>query len=354
MFFINSFNKKYSLNPLDDKKLCLINDKRVVLSLNQKVCSVCEPGCDVFVIETLDDMEDLWPDARLQPDLCGDSALLGTLHMHERSASAAVVCQNIGAVHLQHGRWIEAFDKFTEALSVMPESALLYANRAEASLRLAAYRDAYRDALRALALGSKSWKPAYRKGVAALMLGEWRIAQRSFRLALRRLDDDPFHDADARAEVQRCVQFAATNVDEATRVNSEQLKEFVQSYYTRFRSNELDNFADEAASRVVRTAAAANHVASIAAAGNSNDSAADDGVHALKLLSELEEENELRSVPPLTELAPDQNLSNQLVERLQKSTKQGASVMSLLRAMQKVKSIYLAIQLVAIAAMALT
>jgi len=75
------------------------------------------------------------------------------------------------------GKYDEALEKYTEAITVAPPSALLYANRADVLYRLKRYQHAVRDCDEAIKLNPDSAKALRIRGRSKKQLGEWEQAR---------------------------------------------------------------------------------------------------------------------------------------------------------------------------------
>ena len=87
--------------------------------------------------------------------------------------------------------YVKAVSGYSAALSLDPTSAVLFANRAAAHLKLENYGSALADAGRAIELDPKYVKAYYRRADAAAGLGRVRDALRDFRTAAKVAPRDP-------------------------------------------------------------------------------------------------------------------------------------------------------------------
>ncbi|KAL8233191.1 hypothetical protein R6Q57_002969 [Mikania cordata] len=87
------------------------------------------------------------------------------------------------------GKFYEAIDQLTEAITLNPSSAILYATRASVYVKLRKPNAAIRDADAALQINADSAKGYKMRGLARAMLGLWEDAARDLGLASN-LDHD--------------------------------------------------------------------------------------------------------------------------------------------------------------------
>lgn len=102
-----------------------------------------------------------------------------------RCNAEAAAAKEAGNKAFSAGRFEEAIELFTEAISKDPSSALLYSNRAAALSSLSRHADALADAEKCVLLQPDWWKGHTRKGHAEFQLHRYAESEASFREALR-------------------------------------------------------------------------------------------------------------------------------------------------------------------------
>lgn len=80
---------------------------------------------------------------------------------------------------------------YTKAIALWPGSAVYFANRSIANLRLENYGSAVADASRALEIDPTYTKGLYRRGDAHFAMGKYKEALKDFRSAARLAPRDP-------------------------------------------------------------------------------------------------------------------------------------------------------------------
>ena len=102
--------------------------------------------------------------------------------VEEEEAKKVELAQQLkdeGNVLLQSHKYSQAAEKYSEAIAIMP-TAIFYANRAQALLKLESYGLAISDANEAIKLDPKYIKAYYRRGSANMALGKLKMALKDF------------------------------------------------------------------------------------------------------------------------------------------------------------------------------
>lgn len=127
------------------------------------------------------------------------SAILDYLKALEIQPQSAYAHNNLGFTYLRNGNIEKAIEEFNTAISLMKDGnsmAGVYANRAEAFLRLGDYDIAIADADKAISLDPRDHDPYESKGEAYLRKGNQEKALDCFKLALEQKYDEAtgFHE----------------------------------------------------------------------------------------------------------------------------------------------------------------
>lgn len=127
------------------------------------------------------------------------SAIIDYLKALEIQPQSAYAHNNLGFTYLRNGNFEKAIDEFNVALTLMKEDsgkAGVYANRAEAFVRLGDCESAIADADKAIALDPTDHDPYETKGEAYLRKGYQEKALECFKLALEQKYDEAsgFHE----------------------------------------------------------------------------------------------------------------------------------------------------------------
>lgn len=110
------------------------------------------------------------------------------------------VLKNEGNKLFEAQKYVPAIDKYSEAIALSPNSAVLYANRAFANLRIENFGRAIQDAQKAIDLDKKYVKGYYRMATAKLALGKHKEALGYFRQVVKIVPNDK----DARKKLEEC------------------------------------------------------------------------------------------------------------------------------------------------------
>ncbi|XP_074334137.1 TPR repeat-containing thioredoxin TDX [Apium graveolens] len=132
----------------------------------------------------LDDADVVEPDSD-PPQKMGDASIEVT----EENLDAAQALKAKAMDALEKGTLNEAIDYLTEAITLNPRSAILYATRASIFVRIEKPNAAIRDANAALQVNPDSAKGHKIRGLAKAMLGSWEEAAHDLHFASR-LDYD--------------------------------------------------------------------------------------------------------------------------------------------------------------------
>ncbi|KAL5077585.1 hypothetical protein RYX36_016569 [Vicia faba] len=97
-------------------------------------------------------------------------------------------------------KFSHAIDLYTQAIELNSQSAVYYANRAFAHLRLEEYGSAILDATKAIEVDPKYSKGYYRRGAAHLGLGKFKEALKDFQQVKKMCPNDP----DATKKLKEC------------------------------------------------------------------------------------------------------------------------------------------------------
>ncbi|KAK4260455.1 hypothetical protein QN277_003563 [Acacia crassicarpa] len=119
------------------------------------------------------------------PQKMGDSSIEVT--EESRDASQAAKAKAMEAI--SDGKLEEAIDNLTEAITLNPTSAIMYAARATVYIKMKKPNAAIRDANAALEINPDSAKGYKSRGMAQAMLGQWEEAAKDLHLASK-LDYD--------------------------------------------------------------------------------------------------------------------------------------------------------------------
>lgn len=122
----------------------------------------------------------------------------GEQAMHDKEKSEQLKKQANEA--FQEHKFARAIELYNEAIECNLTSAILWANRAFAHVKLEEYGSAVEDATRAIELDPKYVKGYYRRGSAHSAMGKFKDALKDFRLAAKYAPKD----ADARRRVKEC------------------------------------------------------------------------------------------------------------------------------------------------------
>ncbi|CAF0802526.1 unnamed protein product [Didymodactylos carnosus] len=122
-----------------------------------------------------------------EPQVMGDpDAELTDAMLEQADAKRSEAQQKLGEGHLD-----EAIKLFTEAIQNNPQSAILYAKRAQCYVKLQKPNAAIRDCTRALEINENSQQALKWRGKAHRMLGNWEAAYKDFcKAQLSDFDDD--------------------------------------------------------------------------------------------------------------------------------------------------------------------
>ena len=93
--------------------------------------------------------------------------------------------------HPTEHHYAQAVVGYTKAIALWPGSAVYFANRSIANLRLENYGSAIADATRALELDPTYAKAQYRRGDAHFAMGKYKEAVKDFKTAARLAPKDP-------------------------------------------------------------------------------------------------------------------------------------------------------------------
>ncbi|MBX9573633.1 MAG: tetratricopeptide repeat protein [Candidatus Obscuribacterales bacterium] len=120
------------------------------------------------------------------------SAILDYLRALEIQPQSAYAHNNLGFTYLRNGNYEKALEEFNTALKLMNDfnTAGVYANRAEAYVRIGAFDSAIADADKAILLDPKDHDPYETRGEAYLHKGNEEKALESFKLALDQKYDE--------------------------------------------------------------------------------------------------------------------------------------------------------------------
>ncbi|CAN6483851.1 unnamed protein product [Victoria cruziana] len=130
------------------------------------------------------------------PQKMGDPSIEVT----QERLDAAQIAKARGMVAITEDRFIEAIDDLTEAILLNPGSAILFATRAGAFVKLRKPNAAIRDAVAALQINPDLAKGYKYRGMARAMIGEWQEAARDLNLASN-LD----HDEEISATLKKVI-----------------------------------------------------------------------------------------------------------------------------------------------------
>ncbi|XP_054809667.1 FAM10 family protein At4g22670-like [Prosopis cineraria] len=119
------------------------------------------------------------------PQKMGDPSVEVT--EESRDASQAAKAKAVEAI--SDGKLEEAIDNLTEAITLNPTSAIMYATRATVYIKMKKPNAAIRDANAALEINPDSAKGYKSRGIARAMLGQWEEAAQDLHLASK-LDYD--------------------------------------------------------------------------------------------------------------------------------------------------------------------
>jgi len=97
-------------------------------------------------------------------------------------------------------KYIPAIEKYTAAIELTPDNAVLYSNRAFANIRVENFGRAIQDAQKAIDLDKKYVKGYYRMATAKLALGKHKEALNYFRQVVKIVPNDK----DARKKLDEC------------------------------------------------------------------------------------------------------------------------------------------------------
>ncbi|XP_019426309.1 PREDICTED: serine/threonine-protein phosphatase 5-like isoform X2 [Lupinus angustifolius] len=97
-------------------------------------------------------------------------------------------------------KYSQAIDLYTQAIELKSESAVYWANRAFAHIRLEEYGSAIEDATKAIEVDPKYSKGYYRRGAAHLGLGKFKEALKDFQQVKKMCPNDP----DATKKLKEC------------------------------------------------------------------------------------------------------------------------------------------------------
>lgn len=126
------------------------------------------------------------------------SAILDYLRALDIQPQSAYAHNNLGFTYLRNGNFQRAIDEFNIALTLMKDGGTsgVYANRAEAYLRLGDFDSAIADADKSISQDSKDHDPYETRGEAYLHKGNEEKALENFRSALELKYDESngFHD----------------------------------------------------------------------------------------------------------------------------------------------------------------
>lgn len=99
----------------------------------------------------------------------------------EDVAKEAEKIKNEANQHFQSGHFLQAIDLYSKAISLNPNVAIYYSNRAFAYTRLEQYGAALEDSSKSIELDPKYVKGYYRRGSANLALGKHKEALKDFK-----------------------------------------------------------------------------------------------------------------------------------------------------------------------------
>ncbi|KAJ6962634.1 hypothetical protein NC652_001325 [Populus alba x Populus x berolinensis] len=119
------------------------------------------------------------------PQKMGDPSVEVTEECRDASQEAKAKAMEA----LSQGKLEEAIEHLTEAISLNPSSAIMYATRATVYIKMKKPNAAIRDANAALEINSDSAKGYKSRGMAQAMLGQWEDAAKDLHLASK-LDYD--------------------------------------------------------------------------------------------------------------------------------------------------------------------
>ncbi|XP_071732106.1 TPR repeat-containing thioredoxin TDX [Rutidosis leptorrhynchoides] len=126
----------------------------------------------------LDDSDIVMPDNN-PPQKMGDPSVV----VDEESRDLAQALKSTATDEISQGKYDEAINHLTEAITLNPNSAILYATRASVYVLLKKPNAAIRDADAALKINADSAKGYKMRGMARAMLGLWEEAARDLGVA---------------------------------------------------------------------------------------------------------------------------------------------------------------------------
>jgi len=101
---------------------------------------------------------------------------------------------------LGSAKYSQAAEKYTQAIELRP-TAILYANRAQALIKIESYGAAILDADAALALDPTYMKSYFRRGSAYFALSKFKLAKKDFKIVV-----DANKDPEAVKRYTECVK----------------------------------------------------------------------------------------------------------------------------------------------------
>jgi len=108
--------------------------------------------------------------------------------------------KNEGNKLFEASKYMPALDKYTAAIELTPDSAVLYANRAFANIKTENFGRAIQDAQKAIELDKRYVKGYYRMATAKLALGKHKEALSFFRQVVKIVPNDK----DAQKKLEEC------------------------------------------------------------------------------------------------------------------------------------------------------
>lgn len=117
----------------------------------------------------------------------------------ESALVSANILKDEGNAFLSESKYSAAAQKYTDAIELHP-TAVFYANRAMAMIKLESYGSAILDANSAISLDPAYIKGYYRRGSANFALGKFKEARKDFRTVCKLKPKD----ADAKKKLAAC------------------------------------------------------------------------------------------------------------------------------------------------------
>eukprot|EP00798_Chlamydomonas_sp_ICE-L_P014048 gene14048-19985_t len=122
------------------------------------------------------------------------------------AAEQAVKAKDEANAKFKEKHYGDAIELYSKAISLNPNSAVYFSNRAFAYIKMELYGAAQQDATRAIELDPKYIKAYYRRANADFALGKPKLALKDFKMAARQAPNDPDLKkklADCEKEVKR-------------------------------------------------------------------------------------------------------------------------------------------------------